>query len=49
VVARPVHDRIGAQYRNGRREEPRIAAAILAALGTASPVPNIGYRVVVAQ
>jgi len=42
VVAQPVYDRIGAQYRNGRREEPRIAAAILAALGTASPVLNVG-------
>jgi len=37
VLARPVYDRIGGQYREGRREEPRIAAAILAALGGAAP------------
>jgi SAM-dependent methyltransferase len=38
----PLYDRIGGQYRQGRREEPRIAAAILAALGGASPVVNVG-------
>ena len=37
-----VYDRIGGQYREGRREDPRIAAAILAALGSASPVVNVG-------
>ena len=42
VPAQPVYDRIGGQYREGRREEPRIAAAILAALGSASPVLNVG-------
>ncbi len=42
MVAQPVYDRIGGQYREGRREEPRIAAAILAALGGASPVVNVG-------
>jgi SAM-dependent methyltransferase len=42
VLAQPVYDRIGGQYREGRREEPRIAAAILAALGGASPVVNVG-------
>ncbi len=42
MVAWPVYDRIGGQYREGRREEPRIAAAILAALGGASPVVNVG-------
>ncbi len=42
MPARPVYDRIGGQYREGRREEPRIAAAILAALGGASPVVNVG-------
>jgi SAM-dependent methyltransferase len=42
VPARPVYDRIGGQYREGRREEPRIAAAILAALSGASPVVNVG-------
>jgi Methyltransferase domain len=42
VLAQPVYDRIGGQYREGRREEPRIAAAILTALGGASPVVNVG-------
>jgi SAM-dependent methyltransferase len=42
VLAQPVYDRIGGQYREGRREEPRIAAALLAALGGASPVVNVG-------
>jgi SAM-dependent methyltransferase len=42
VLAQPLYDRIGGQYREGRREEPRIAAAILAALGSASPVVNVG-------
>jgi SAM-dependent methyltransferase len=42
VLAQPVYDRIGGQYREGRREEPRIAAAILGALGGASPVLNVG-------
>ena len=38
----PVYDRIGAQYRRGRREDPRIAAPIRAALEDASPVVNVG-------
>ena len=38
----PVYDRIGAQYRRGRREDPRIAASIQAALEDASPVVNVG-------
>ena len=38
----PVYDRIGAQYRRGRREDPRIAAPIQAALEDASPVVNVG-------
>ena len=38
----PVYDRIGAQYRQGRREDPRIAARIWAALDDWSPVLNIG-------
>ncbi len=42
VLAQPLYDRIGGRYREGRREEPRIAAAILAALGSASPVLNVG-------
>jgi SAM-dependent methyltransferase len=37
-----VYDRIGADYRRGRREDPRIAAPILAALADASPVLNVG-------
>jgi hypothetical protein len=40
VLARPVYDRIGGQYREGRREEPRIAAAL--------DELDLGYRVVVA-
>jgi SAM-dependent methyltransferase len=42
VLPPPVYDRIGGQYRQGRQEDPRIAAAILAALGAASPVVNVG-------
>jgi SAM-dependent methyltransferase len=38
----PVYDRIGASYREGRREDERIAAAIRVALGDASPVLNVG-------
>jgi SAM-dependent methyltransferase len=38
----PVYDRIGAQYRRGRREDPRIAAPIHSALEAASPVVNVG-------
>ena len=37
-----VYDRIGGQYRRGRREDPRIAARIRAALGDASSVVNVG-------
>jgi hypothetical protein len=37
-----VYERIGAGYRRGRREDPRIAAPLLAALGGASPVLNVG-------
>jgi SAM-dependent methyltransferase len=42
VAVEPVYDRIGGRYREGRREDPRIAAAILAALGDAAPVVNVG-------
>jgi SAM-dependent methyltransferase len=37
-----VYDAIGAGYRNYRRPDPRIAAAILAALDHAEPVVNVG-------
>jgi hypothetical protein len=37
-----VYDRIGGQYREGRREDPTIAVAVLAVLGGASPVVNVG-------
>jgi SAM-dependent methyltransferase len=37
-----VYDRIGVDYRLGRRQDPRIAAAIWAALGGAAPVLNVG-------
>jgi SAM-dependent methyltransferase len=37
-----VYDRIGTGYRHGRRQDPRIAAAIWAALGDASPVLYVG-------
>jgi SAM-dependent methyltransferase len=40
-----VYDRIGEDYRRGRREDSRIAAPILAALGDASPVLNVGAGV----
>ncbi len=38
----PVYDRIGGQYSRGRRPDPRIAAAIWAALADAASVVNIG-------
>lgn len=38
----PVYDRIGAQYRHARHEDPRIAARIWAALGDAPSVVNVG-------
>lgn len=38
----PVYDRIGGDYRRGRRADPRIAARIWASLGDASPVLNVG-------
>jgi SAM-dependent methyltransferase len=41
-MAEPVYDRIGARYRGGRREEPRIAAALQRALGDAASVVNVG-------
>jgi SAM-dependent methyltransferase len=44
MVSNPAitYDRIGGEYRRGRREDPRIAAPILAALASASPVLNVG-------
>lgn len=42
MVAQLVYDSIGERYREGLREAPRIAAAVLAALGDASPVVNVG-------
>lgn len=42
MAAHPVYDRIGGQYSEGRREDPKIAAAIRAAVGDASPVVNVG-------
>jgi ubiquinone/menaquinone biosynthesis C-methylase UbiE len=41
-MAKPIYDRIGARYRGGRREEPRIAAALERALGDAASVVNVG-------
>jgi SAM-dependent methyltransferase len=38
----PVYDRIGLGYTGGRREEPRIAAALAAAIGDADSVLNVG-------
>jgi SAM-dependent methyltransferase len=37
-----VYDRIGARYRRGRQEDPRIAAPLWNALADASPVLNVG-------
>jgi SAM-dependent methyltransferase len=39
---RPVYDRIGVGYRDARRADPRIASAILAAIGDAARVVNVG-------
>jgi SAM-dependent methyltransferase len=41
-VAEPVYDLIGDRYHKTRREDPAIAAAILAALGDADSVVNVG-------
>jgi len=41
-VTAPVYDRIGAGYATRRRADPRITAQILAALGDARSVVNIG-------
>jgi SAM-dependent methyltransferase len=42
MTAQPVYDRIGGRYHKTRREDPTIAAAILAALGDAESVVNVG-------
>jgi SAM-dependent methyltransferase len=41
-MGRPVYDRIGDGYAAGRREEPRIAARLIRALGDADSVVNVG-------
>ena len=41
-MTKPIYDTIGGGYANLRREDPRIAAAIAAALGDAQTVINIG-------
>jgi SAM-dependent methyltransferase len=41
-IARPLYDRIGPGYTTTRRPEPRIAAAIAAALGDARTLVNVG-------
>jgi SAM-dependent methyltransferase len=42
MVHAPVYDHIGWRYATGRRSDPRIAAAIQAALGGARTVLNVG-------
>jgi len=42
ATARPVYDRIGRSYERHRRADPRIAARILAALGDATSVVDVG-------
>lgn len=42
AASEPVYDRIGGGYTGGRRPDPRIAAALTAALGDADPVLNVG-------
>lgn len=42
MTEQPVYATIGAQYRKGRQEDPRIAAAIRAALAGAESVVNVG-------
>lgn len=42
MAEQAVYDSIGGRYREGRREDPRIAAAIHAALGDATSVVNVG-------
>lgn len=41
-TSEPVYDRIGGGYIRGRRTDPRIAAALTAALGDADRVLNVG-------
>jgi SAM-dependent methyltransferase len=41
-ASKPVYDRIGGSYTSGRRPDPRIAAALTAALGDADTVLNVG-------
>jgi SAM-dependent methyltransferase len=42
AASEPVYDRIGGGYTYGRRADPRIAAALAAALGDADRVLNVG-------
>lgn len=42
AMPEPVYDRIGGGYTGGRREEPRIAARLVRALGDADSVLNVG-------
>ena len=42
AASEPVYDRIGGGYTGGRRTDPRIAAALAAALGDADRVLNVG-------
>jgi SAM-dependent methyltransferase len=42
AASEPVYDRIGGAYASGRRADPRIAAALAAALGDADRVLNVG-------
>jgi hypothetical protein len=42
AVSEPVYDRIGGGYAGGRCADPRIAAALAAALGDADRVLNVG-------
>lgn len=42
TVGQPLYDRIGTTYATTRREDPRIAAAIRAAIGDARSVLNVG-------
>jgi hypothetical protein len=42
MATQPVYERIGGEYSVGRREDLRIAAAILSALGDAPSVVNVG-------
>src|SRR5450432_196846 len=42
ITTGPRYDRIGSKYANTRQEDPRFAARIVAALGDARTVVNVG-------